>query len=157
MLSSSGRGHQPREVRIRVPRLTAALISIVTVPLTLSACGLVGGDRQNEVPVIVPTANDDVSPLDTVSPLSPGATAPTGSAPTQLPPATRRSTVTRTGVMVQEKTHNITATHNLTATTTLPQIIVTVAQAPITVTETKREIRTVTAPVITISLPPAGR
>lgn len=145
MISSAGR-ESPRVVHVCVPRRAATLVGIVALPLTLAACGMVGRDAEDKAPVVIPTVSDGDTPLDSTSPSSPAPTDDVASAAAQTPPSvTVESTVTRTGVVIQEKTRRVITTRNVVTTRTLPRVTVTVIPPPIRLTETVTETVRITA------------
>lgn len=153
MHSSARRESRPRTVSVPAKRLLATLIGVVALPLTLSACGLLGGGGDDQVPVVIPSdvADDGAAQGDTSSPsASPADTSvKVDSSDAADPAPPQNSTVTRTGIVVQKQTQTQTRTQTRTATATktLPQVTVTQTPAPITVTETRTETRTDTRTV----------
>jgi hypothetical protein len=126
-------------------RRLAVAVGLVAAPLTLAACGLIGGrSGQSAAPVVIPSVSSSAA---TDSGTPPTAGAPTGSASTtsaaaQVAPT---STVTRMGLVIrtQLQNHTITVTRMITAA----PVIRNVTPAPVTQLQTV----TVTQPAVTIT------
>lgn len=149
MSSSDRPAGQPRAFTLNAPRVVMAFVAVVVLPATLTACGLLGGDGEEQAPVVIPgDAAADVS--SSVSPTAP--TRPANGTPVGANITPVNATVTTTGVIVQEKTRTRTSTQTATETATvmataivsLPQVTVTRTPAPVTQTETRTETRTET-------------
>jgi hypothetical protein len=131
----------------------AVSASVVALPLTLAACGLLGGGGADKDPVVIPgqaveatsAAPSSSPPLESMAPA-----ADSGASPVQVtvtaqgagaPPG---ETVTRTGVVVQKETQYQTRTRVARSTVlrTLPPVTVTRTPPVDTVTKTRTSTRT---------------
>lgn len=130
---------RPARRTISLPvRRPAALAAVLLLPLTLAACGLVGGDDdRGNSPIVIPSETTDTA-TPSGSSVTPGTLA-AAAAPAPLP-----STVTKTGLVVRRETR----TQVRTATKTLPQV--TLTPAPITLTETQTQTQTQTQTLISV-------
>jgi hypothetical protein len=128
----------------------------MALSLVLSSCGLLGGDDDDQKPVVIPSLTES-TPSDAAVPTA--TAVPTGTAaPSVLPladpaPIVVNNTVIRTGYIRQTRTavRNVTAV--ATQRVTLPQV---------TVTRTMMATRTVTesvpGPTTTTTIaPPPGK
>lgn len=154
MASSGSPAGQPRSLTIRVRRTMAVSASVVALPLTLAACGLLGGGGADKDPVVIPgqaveatnsASSSSSASLESMAPATDSAASPVQVTVTaqgaEAPPG---ETVTRTGVVVQKETQYATRTRVARSTVlrTLRPVTATRTPPVDTVTETKTSIRT---------------
>lgn len=155
----------PRTVRVRGRRLTAATLTLVSLPMTLAACGLLGGQTNHgEAPVEISNGAVDPGQADPTPPSTPGGGSPS---PTDTPPADTQSavdpnappqgatstttqvvvsagkTVTRTGIVTRTQINTETMTQVRTQVKILTPRAVTNTQTQ-TQTQTQTETQTQT-------------
>jgi hypothetical protein len=141
----------PRVLRVRGRRTARVLAAVVLLPMTLAACGLIGGASNHGAdPVIIPTGSADLA-TGTAA-----ADSGTGSATTSAQHTTQvvvsgGATVTRTGIVMRTQIDTRTNTQTMVATKTLPQVTKISTAAPVTNTTTVTQ--TVTPAPVTVTGP----
>ncbi|MDQ1289713.1 MAG: hypothetical protein QG622_3279 [Actinomycetota bacterium] len=146
MSSSGSPAPQPRALTFHARRSVVAFAAVVALPLSLTACGLLGGNKEDEAPVVIPGEAVDES-VNSSSP-APSLPPQAAASPVQVTvtaeaaAAAPGETVVKTGVVVQKSTQYLMRTRTATsvAIVTLPRA--TVVQTPLGGTVT--DVRTAT-------------